>query len=320
MSTLSHLNLIFNGELQIYETVQFNIKSKLPWCDVIIHCNLNIIPGQTKIKIGGLVKDSQVLYTLDNLTLTLYFNNVLIGTSAPLADQMMPGNISMVAFHVIFNTNNVSYIESLRKGDISFNFEISGYYDSYAVNSDSRHLQDSHTFFSMKFNQKFSEREWINILSQMGYGDKMIIAIDEPKLEGYHEVLEFIDKANDGLLNNANPDEIIKYLRSAWKKMNAYLKEYNDEIKDQINGGSKSFDKTDKNTKIDKIIEDTKTLLETLKSLEDDIYNLTHIGAHPETYTSNREDALLAFRLTASLMAYYSNIINKISKKGDELN
>ena len=148
----------------------------------------------------------------------------------------------------------------------------------------------------------------------MGYGEKMVIAIDRPKLEGYHEVMEFIEKANTGISNNGNPYDIIKNLRAAWKSMDVYLKKYNDDLEAYINDQSKINTKDPKPEKIEKIKNDTIRFLETLKLLEDDIYNLTHIGAHPETYTSNREDALLAFRLTVSLMSYYSGILKRVSE------
>ena len=106
-------------------------------------------------------------------------------------------------------------------------------------------------------------------------------------------------------------------LRAAWKSMNTYLRQYKNELEAEIKGQSKTDVKDPKNEKIGKIKNDTITLLETLKTLEDDIYNLTHIGAHPETYTSNREDALLAFRLTVSLMSYYSGILKRISEDGE---
>ncbi len=241
---------------------------------------------------------------------------MLINFSALSAGPFYSQHLGTLLFDNIFNSFNLTFIESIRKDDISLRFVISGYYSPRFQGVDYNEVPSFEEIFSLSIIKKFSEKEWLKLLSEMGYGEKMVIAIDRPKLEGYHEVLEFIEKANNGLLNNSNPDDIIKNLRAAWKSMNTYLKKYNDELRAEINGQSSIDIKDSKPEKMEKIKNDTITFLDSLKSLEDDIYNLTHIGAHPETYTSNREDALLAFRLTVSLMSYYSSVIKRVSDNG----
>ena len=81
---------------------------------------------------------------------------------------------------------------------------------------------------------------------------------------------------------------MIKNLRAGWKSIDVYLDKYNEELKSEIDGLYKVDTRDPKSEKIEKIKTGIITLLETLKSLEDNIYNLTHIGAHPETYTFNR--------------------------------
>lgn len=310
--TADEVRLKYRGRLKIVSEPQFKVKSKLPWCDLNIQLSLETSDGETVIS-GN---PTSISYTLSNVSLSIYFNDILISTSPPLPFQLASLNNGQLYFDNIFNTFNLTFIESLRSGDISFKFTISGYYRPQPLDTKYSESVFTQDIFSISMIKKFSEREWLKLLSEMGYGEKMVIVIDRPKLEGYHEVMEFINKANDGILNSSNPDEVIKHLRAAWKSMDPYLNKYREELKQLINGKSKSDIKDPKPEKIEKIKNDTIKLLDTLKSLEEDIYNLTHIGAHPETYTSNREDALLAFRLTVTLMSYYSGILNQINKGG----
>ena len=308
-------HLKYNGKLQILNEPKFRVKSKLPWCDLNAQLEIKIQNGETIIENN---RKTSLNYSLSYVSLSIYLNDILISISSLDPGPLFLVDTGILTFDNIFNTFNLMHVESIRNGDISFKFIISGYYTYIPEKSNYNEAHSPQDAFSISTNHKFSEREWLKLLSEMGYGEKMVIAIDRPKLEGYHEVLEFIEKANDGLLNNANPDDVIKNLRAAWKSMNTYLKNYNDELGAEINGQSKTDIKDSKPEKIEKIKNDTITLLEALKSLEDDVYNLTHIGAHPETYTSNREDALLAFRLTVSLMSYYSGVLNEITKKGGQ--
>ena len=305
-------NLKYDGKLRILNEPQFKIKSKLPWCDLNTQLSIAIYNGNTKME----DKNISVSYIFSNLFLSIYYNDVLINFSALSPGPFYSHQLGTLLFDNIFNNFNLTFIESVRKDDISLRFNISGYYSPIFQGLNYNEVPSFQDIFSLSIIKKFSEKDWFKLLSEMGYGEQIVIAIDRPKLEGYHEVLEFIEKANDGLSNNSNPDDIIKNLRAAWKSMNTYLKNYNDELRAEINGQSKIGIKDSKPEKMEKIKNDTIKFLESLKSLEDDVYNLTHIGAHPETYTSNREDALLAFRLTVSLISYYSSVIKRISDNG----
>ena len=309
---IAEVPLEFDGKLQILHDPNFKVKSKIPWCDLSTQLDLTIRDGKAEI---NNVKTT-VNYILSNISLSFYLNDILISVSAPFIGPVISTQTGRLILDNIFTTFNLMHIESLRNGDISFRLHISGSYSFTLgnLNYSESNMSLGYGTFSISIIKKFSEREWLKLLSEMGYGEKMVIAIDNPKLEGYHEVMELIEKANTGISHNGNPDDIIKNLRAAWKRMNVYLEKYNDELRTEINGQSKTDDKDPKPEKIERLTKDTITLLETLKSLEDNIYNLTHIGAHPETYTSNREDALLAFRLTVSLMSYYSGILKRVSE------
>ena len=319
MTIISEFFMDGGGKIQIVNEPKFIPTSKLPWCDLNVELNINIFTG--KYRKDNNIPDKNELdiyYTLHNLLLSIYFGNILIGISAPLDKPINQNNSSNSVFHVILNAFNINYIEALRKDDISLTIKITGDYNGGILTNNNQYTVVNFNMLLISFSVKLSEKQWLKLLSEMGYGEKMVIAIDRPKLEGYHEVLDFIEKANTEISNNGNPDDIIKNLRAGWKSMHTYLQKYNDELRSEINEQSKDDIKDPKPKKVTKITNDTITLLDTLKSLEDDIYNLTHIGAHPETYTSNREDALLAFRLTVSLMSYYSGMLKRISEEGGD--
>ena len=314
--TIGEIHLKFNGKLQILNEPKFTVKSKLPWCDLNTQLTMQIKNGEittpNNIKID-------VPYTLNGALLSIYFNNVLISVSPLFIGPIFSSNIETLTFDNIFDTFNLMHIESIRNGDISFKFLISGHYSWIPTDPNYLPPGSSIDSFSISLTQKFSEREWLKLLSEMGYGEKMVIAIDRPKLEGYHEVLEFIDKANDGLMNNDNPDYIITDLRSAWDKMDVFILQFNKAIKDYINNKSKKEDKQPtKDERVENINKSIEGYLNSITAMKEAIDKFVQIGPHKEIYHSTREDALLAFRLTVSLMSYYSGILSEITKKGGQ--
>lgn len=318
MNIMNEVLLEHKGLLQI-SGQNSKVVSKLPWSDIKTTLNLNIHKGKYGVNsndgsYGGYNKyeEYEVSYEFSGLSLSIFYEGILITFSPNINNIIITEETDSVDFHLLFNIFNVGYIESLRQHDIEFVFKVAGGYTSfYNDKSGRKDINSNH--FTMEYNFKFSESDWINVLSEMGYNEKIIIAIDRPKLEGYHEVMEFIEKANKGLTSNASPDEIIKNLRASWNSMKTYLKTYHENLRKEINGYPKNAPNGFKSDQVKRIEGDTIKLLETLQSLENDVRNLTNIGAHPETYTSNREDAVLAFRLTVSLMSYYSGILKRIS-------
>ena len=308
--TMEEILLKYKGKLRILNDPQFKVKSKLPWCDLNTQLSVAISNGETKIN----SKDTYISYTLSNVSLSIYFNDVLITHSAPVPGPLHALQNGQLLFDNIFNTLNLIYIESLRNGDISFRFTISGYYSSTIGDTNYYESVSPQDIFSVSIVKKFSEREWLKLLSEMGYGEKMVIAIDKPKLEGYHEVLEFIEKANEGLLNNNNPDYIISDLRSAWDKLDVYILKFNKDLKNYINSKSKKEDnQPTKDERVESINKSIESYLDSIRLMKESIDKFVQIGPHKEIYHSTREDAVLAFRLTVSLMSYYSSILKKIA-------
>ena len=307
--------LKYDGKLQILREPQFKVKSKLPWCDLNTELSVGIYNGNITME----DKVSSIGYILSNVSLSIYFNNIPINFSPPVPGPFYSTQLGTLAFENVFNNFNLTYIESIRTDDISFRFVMSGYYSPVIPGMPDLEIPSFQDIFSVSMTIKLSEKQWLKLLSEMGYGEKMVIAINRPKLEGYHEVLEFIEKANEGLLNNNNPDYIISDLRSAWDKLDVYLLKFNKELKNYINSKSKKEDNQPaKDERVENINNSVEYYLDSIKLMKESIDKFVQIGPHKEIYHSTREDALLAFRLTVSLMAYYSGILKRISDNEEE--
>ncbi len=228
---------------------------------------------------------------------------------------------SNVNFLMPISLNALKFIESKRKDDLTFN--VSCDFDYYFIKQSNPSYRAGPFKGSLDFSIKLSESEWLKILKELKYSDRLLIEIDAPnldlpKMKGFDEVLKKIDQANTKLLGRANPEDILSDLRSAWDLIDQYINDYKKEINKLI--GDKSKEEKNQPTKEERIENIHKAILSYLKSINDlkeSIDKFTQIGPHREIYHSTMEDAELGFRLTTSLIAYYSNLLNKISNDSD---
>lgn len=167
-------------------------------------------------------------------------------------------------------------------------------------------------------NVKLTAYEWNTLISEMEIDSKWIVEVAKPSLEGFHEVLNFLDKASKGISQKKDPEEIISYLRAAWDSLDPYILKYEKELKDLINGDSKKEDKQpEKDERIDAIKKGIIQRIQDDIELRKMVDKLTQIGPHRETYVSSFQDALLAYRLTMSMISYYSHLITEVSGKNE---
>ena len=114
--SIEEIPLKFKGKLRIMNKPEFKVKSKLPWCDLSTQLSITIYDGERKA--DG--ESTSISYILSNISLSIYYNDVLISNSAPFPGSLYSLHNGPLIFDNIFNTFNLSYIESLRNGDISF--------------------------------------------------------------------------------------------------------------------------------------------------------------------------------------------------------
>ena len=178
---------------------------------------------------------------------------------------------------------------------------------------------------SIKIPIPIKASDWINDFApKLGLGEYEIIEIKKfsksvpPGAMGFEKVLEKINLADAKLLKGESPEDILTDLRSAWDIFDVYHKENIGEINKLIRGKSKKEEKEpSKEDRIEDIHSAIKEYLRSINELKKKIDKFTQIGAHREIYHSTMEDAEVAFRLTTSLIAYYSNMLSKITGDGE---
>ncbi|MGC8593888.1 MAG: hypothetical protein ACP5LF_06355 [Nitrososphaeria archaeon] len=299
MGSLGKTYLENGEEIEVLDTFALKVISKIPYALWEATVPLSLSKAIYDINIGSAV-------------LKVFYNGkpILQSFVELFNKQLNLGN--NYVFKIIVPIQALQFIEAQRQDDVMLEFQIVGTLIYQQNIPQTKALKQ----FSLSFNQTYSQKNWLNLLRETGYSDKWIIEIDRPKIEGFYEVTEFIEKAGNGLLENASPDSIISDLRSAWDKLDPYLKKYDQLIKEEINKRSqKEENEPQKDERINEIMKYTNSLLEDIQNLKKRIDKLTQIGPHKEIYSVTREDALLAYRLTVSLISYYSKIIKEVSQK-----
>lgn len=246
--------------------------------------------------------------------ITMEIDGIVVFSGIPVEEYIQPIWKRDIEFYMYCDPIKISFIESKRTHDLSLEVKIRGKYkllkraQPYSIDLNS---------FTFKYTMSLSESRWLEMLKLIGFGEKMIIEIDQPKLEGFNDVMDFIGKAAKGITENVAPEDIVSNLRSAWDKMEQYLGKYQKEIKDRIGegSGSKSGEPT-KDERIDKIRKSLISFVSDILELKKDVDKLTQIGPHREVYSVRREDAILAYRLTVSLISYYSGLLKQTVNSG----
>ena len=207
------------------------------------------------------------------------------------------------------------FIEEKRRDDLNLSAKFEFWYKEDVPNQ----IEYQEHSGSLHFEIKLSASEWLKILKELKYSNRMLIEIDTPNIDlpgmkGFDEVLKKIEQANTKLFKGESPEDILSDLRSAWDLVDKYISDYNKEINKLIKGKSKE-EKTQptKEERIEKIHKAMLSYLGSISDLKESIDKFTQIGPHREIYHSTMEDAELAFRLTTPLIAYYSKLLSKIS-------
>ncbi len=136
------------------------------------------------------------------------------------------------------------------------------------------------------------ENEWLEALDEMGYQGGWVIEIERPFIEGWPRAIEFLDKASDRILSH-DPEGAIAQCRAAWESLSPLLDAAWDGIAAEVDRGSAPE-------------EGYPLKSERVRAFWESALKWTHTGAHPESYAASMDDALLAYRVTVSLMSFLS--------------
>lgn len=295
-------------------TCELSSLNKIPYGVLQMKLRFNQDTGQVIDKKNG----SKTEYSMEAYSkfILIEFNGIPVVSAVCSSSNRLEHELKL---KLPISTEALHFIEESRRDDLLLNatFDIT-YFDVISGEQNNQNNEHSGTFY---FQIKLSASEWLKILEGLNYSHKMLIEIEVPdtelpKLQGIDDVIKAIKNANDKLLKRVSPEDIITDLRSAWDIMNRCIADFDKEIEEVIDRDSKEEDNYDKKSvRIDKISESIKKYLNSITEMRKSINSLVQIGPHREVYRSTIEDAELAFRLTVSLFAFYSNLLRKISKR-----
>ncbi|MGC9145811.1 MAG: hypothetical protein ACP5GS_06865 [Nitrososphaeria archaeon] len=243
---------------------------------------------------------SETIYDIDigSAVLKVFYNGKPILQSFVELFNTQLNFTDNLIFKIIVPIQTLQFIEAQRQDDIKLEFQIVGTYLIYQQNiPQTKALKQ----FSLPFNQTYSQKNWLNLLRETGYSDKWIIEIDRPKIEGFNEVLVFLDKAGNKLLEKNDPPGVLTELRKTWKALDPLIQSKEDEINKKIDRGSRGEPNHPQKS-------------QRIEEIRKAVINFVQIGPHEEGYNVTYSDALLAYRLFISLLQYYSELISEADK------
>lgn len=139
---------------------------------------------------------------------------------------------------------------------------------------------------------KVSQKEWLDALASMGFRSGWILEVDRPEVEGWDQAKSFLGRAAERIAAR-DPEGAVAQCRAAWRAVDPFIDAEKVTIAAEVDRGSTTEGGYPPKS-------------ERADDLRVAIRSWTNTGAHPENYAASMEDALLAYRLTASLIAFLS--------------
>ena len=276
--------------------LQLSVINKVPWCVVKFNFQLNSSSGEIKLNnrsYNTYIKIRPSYCQLDFQGLPITSGNFSNYSSFMQASNNGP------ATNVHIPAEAISFIESRRVDDVQFTIRFVYSYKEVYFDGKEIVIDEEDSLFN--FSYEFSEKKWLNFISNVGYDEMWLIELSKPKIEGFHEVTEHIQKAYEALYNKKEPEDVIRDLRAARDSFKTFYEAKKEKILEIIDRGSSGEPGKDKKSeRIDKIFVD--------------IGNLLNIGPHNDKYKVSYADALLAYREFISVIAYLSSILKEVKE------
>lgn len=221
--------------------------------------------------------------------------------------HLEPRRTEKIRVDFIINPYIFKMIENQRNGgDVPVSIHIQGLSIIKPKSDEVRSLaggnfQDLHVDFGNNF--KLSQRDWIAMVSDMGYANYKIFEIPYntlPDISDFERILDRLEEAQT-LFHEGKNEEVVTKCRQAFEAlrklitMNNKFEEMNPELANIIDRGSIEED----DLKSKKIMESTGKIL-----------RLLHTGPH-DSYCVTREEAEYLLLLSISTVRYYATQFNK---------
>ncbi|MBX8639015.1 MAG: hypothetical protein KIS29_01575 [Thermoplasmata archaeon] len=303
-----------NGKILIQGDPKLIVRSRLPFCVVELELNISVDYGTFQQQPNMQIRTT---YRIKPSILEISFGGVTISSSSLCFQEITPTMSAQVRYYLYLNQEAINFIESKRTDDIDIYLQLTGFYEEVRADNTRQGSGSPNPSGTLQLGGlwSFSQTKWTKFLADIGYGEKWIVEIERPKLEGFSTVFEKVQSANEKLLLGPQSDasDILTDLRASWDRFDPYLNNKLNELKKAINEKSDSEKgRPSKDERIFEIVGAQKNLIESIGNLQKKVDQFLQIGAHREIYLSTYQDALLGFRMTVSLMEYLSKILSQV--------
>ncbi len=295
MASLSEFRTNRGGTLSL-TYFSYSVMNPMPWAIVGFNFQLTSNPSLYQVnnrRLGTVIEIIPLYFELiyNNLPiLSGHFTNYSRFLQIPGPELSANAQIPVEA---------LSFIESQRADDVLFSVKFQFLYREIVQEARNQVIDDAPGLF--QFQYKFSQKEWIDLLSKINYEEIWLIEITKPKIEEFHEVTEHIQKAYEALYNKKEPEDVLRDLRAARDSFKTFYDSKKEKIFNIIDRGSSGEPGIDKKSeRIDKIFKDIGSLL--------------NIGPHNDKYKVSYADALLAYREFISIIAYLSSLLKEVKE------
>ncbi len=274
----------------------YSIINPVPWG--AISFNFQLFPQSSSFKING--RDFDTYFQILPQYFQLEFRNIpLLSGYFTFYSHYIPMLGTNISLNVHIPIDAISFVESQRNDDVEFTGRLVFWYKESVPDLKMKLIDNDQCV--LNFQYKFSQKDWIDLLSKINYEDIWLIEITKPKIEGFHEVTEHIQKAYEALYNKKEPEDVIRDLRAAKDSFKTFYDVKKEKIFEIIDRGSSGDSGNEnKSKRIDKIFVD--------------IGNFLNIGPHNDKYKVSYADALLAYREFISVIAYLSSILKEVKE------
>ena len=269
----------------------------------------NSIP---EIEIGFSIKntgDREILllgYALDFNT-----SGVTVGKVADYAQYQIYSK-NQISFNQTFSISPHIFaaIEKARKsGDVYLSSNIKVLYLDTKINEPNKYQNNPRSYSLSTASHKLSQKEWIKIISDLGYTKHKIFEIpypDIPQLPEIKNIMQKLEEAQNFFHEGKNNEVVttcrllLEELQPIVSSKNSKKYEMRSEIANIVNTGC--FADEGKDSKSEKI-----------ENIRNAVWKFHHIGPHYK-YAVTRADAELALVLCMSLLRYYGVQLDEITR------
>ncbi len=291
------------GKILIQDDPKLTVNSRLPFCVIDLELAISIEFGSLPQPPNA--RPINTVYKIKQSILEINFGDVPVGNSILSFQETIPQMVSQVHYQLRLPMEAVNFIESKRTNDIDILLHLTGTYEEVRVDNPNQGTGSSGSI-RLSGHWSFSQAKWVKFLSEIGYGEKWIVEIDRPKLEGFHEINEHIQKAGQNLFEHHKADDAMRDLRAAWDASTPYFDNYKVRMDQLIDSGSKAEESEPSKSK-------------RIGEIQKWIKKFTQIGPHNPIYSVTFEDALMAYRLTVSTFSYLSGfLVSSIEENENE--